>query len=159
IGIVHQLTMMILDELARMNLNELRQRLHEEGCNPRSYAIGVRGGASDAFCLTHDGTAWQVYYTERGCDQPPFYTSTDEAEACAFFFNYMMGLRHTHCVGFFRSEAAAQALHTRLEQLGLEVLRDVIPYGGTHDPRYRVFVLGTAIFAARAELGAVPVRD
>jgi hypothetical protein len=56
-----------------MNIRELTQRLFEEGCNASLYAVGSRGTASDAFCLTHNGAQWQVYYTERGQDSPPIY--------------------------------------------------------------------------------------
>src|SRR5215212_4474733 len=142
-----------------MNIRELQQRLEAEGCNPHLYAVGSRGTASDAFCLTSNGTQWQVFYTERGQDQSPIFASSSEEAACEFFFKYITGMRHNHLVGFFRSEAAAQALLERLAQLGLASSHDKIPYGGPADPRYRVFVIGKAIFAARAALGDVPLRD
>ncbi len=75
-----------MEEAGRpLNLVELAQRLEAEGCNPGSYALGTRGSASDAFCLIHDGTAWQVFYTERGVNQEPFYTAASEADACVYF--------------------------------------------------------------------------
>jgi hypothetical protein len=142
-----------------MNTQELAQRLFEEGCNPYMYAIGARGAASDAFCLSFNGAQWEVYYTERGIDDPPIFVSGSEAQACDFFFRHIMGLRHEHCVGFFRSEQNAVALHHSLQVLGLVARQDRIPYGGPNDPRFRVFVTGKGIFTERAALGNVPVRD
>jgi hypothetical protein len=142
-----------------MNTRELARRLSEEGCNPSLYAIGSRGGASDAFCLTHTGTQWQVYYTERGQDSAPIFASDSESQACEFFLEHIMSMRHDHCVGFFKSKSSAEALQTKLQALGVSSWNDRIPYGGPNDPRFRVFVTGKAIFPAKAALDTVPVRD
>jgi hypothetical protein len=142
-----------------MNLQELQQPLEAEGCNPASYAIGTRGSASDAYCLTHNGTQWQVYYTERGSDQVPIYVTDDEHQACEFFRTYVLSLRHDHCVGFFRSEGSARSLMQKLAELGIMAQHDQIPYGGWSDPRYRVFVTGKDISVARQTLGTLPLRD
>lgn len=142
-----------------MNTRELEQLLQAEGCNPGSYAIGVRGRADDAYCLTHNGVEWQVYYTERGVDQAPLFSCADEAEACAFFYAHIMGFRHDHCVGYFRSQAAAQALERTLAAHGVAVLHDSLPAYLLGSPRYRVFVVGKDIFQARAVLGTLPVSD
>jgi hypothetical protein len=141
-----------------MNVQELKQRLFEEGCNSSVYAIGARGDASDAFCLAHDGENWRVYYTERGQDDAPVFVSEDEDDACQFFFQKIMSMRHNHCVGFFRSQERAKSLCNDLEQQGLNAYSDKIPYD-VDEPRYRVFVVGKAIFKARALLGEVPVYD
>lgn len=142
-----------------MNIQELRQKLYEEGCNASMYAIGQRGSASDAYCLTHHGNEWQVYYTERGVDQSPFYTSESEADACQYFFEYIMRFRHDHWVGFFRSERAADELMEKLQVIGLHPRKDAIPYRGKKDLRYRVFVEGREIFPAKELLGKTPIED
>jgi len=142
-----------------MNIRELEQRLIEEGCNPNSYTVGSRGSALDAYCLTHDGQEWQIYYTERGTDGVPEFTSSDEEEACEYFFNFIMKFRHDHCVGFFRSESNANVMQEKLHNHGLHPFQDKIPYGGWSDPRFRVFVSGREIFKAREILGKVPVQD
>ena len=142
-----------------MNTRELSQRLFDEGCNSSLYAIGSRGIASDAFCLTYTGTQWQVFYTERGQDSSPIYTSGSESQACEFFFQHIMAMRHDHCVGFFKSEQSAEALQSRLQEIGLRSWKDRIPYGGLSDSRFRVFVTGKFIFPAMAALGNVPIRD
>lgn len=141
-----------------MNVGELAKRLLEEGCNPSTYAIGSRGTAWDAYCLTFSGTWWEVYYTERGLDSAPIFTSESQSEACAFFFQHITSMRHDHCVGYFRSEQKTSTLHRQLRGIGLEPWQDRIPYG-LHDPRFRVFVIGKEIFAAKQALGTIPVRD
>lgn len=142
-----------------MNIHELAQYLADEGCSPGNYAIGTRGSASDAYCLTHSDGQWRVYYTERGLDQAPIFESSDEEEACAFFRDFVMNMVHKHLVGFFRAESAAQALQAVLERYGIPTLEDAIPYHGWHDPRFRVFVVGKDIFKTREILGDLPLRD
>ncbi len=66
--------------------------------------------------------------------------------------------RHDHCVGFFRSQQNADALFNKLQELGLSPWRDQIPYSA-NEPRFRIFVTGKAIFAAKDALGTVPQRD
>jgi hypothetical protein len=105
------------------------------------------------------GTVWQVYYTERGQNAPPIFESPDEAAACTFYFDLIMAMRHDHCVGFFREETAVHSLKARLNQHNIPSHHDKIPYGGPNDPRYRVFVTGKDIFAAKAVLNDVPIRD
>lgn len=142
-----------------MNIQELGSRLVEEGCNPSNYAIGSRGGASDAFCLTQVEGKWCVYYTERGQDDDPIFESQSEEEACEFYFRHIMSMRHDHCVGFFRAEQNAQALVDKLERHEISSHQDKIPFGGWDDPRFRVFVTGKAIFKTKELIGAVPVED
>jgi hypothetical protein len=141
-----------------MNTTELEQRLLDEGCNPSSFAIGRRGGASDAFCLMFDDTSWQVFYTERGIDQKPIFTNNDEAEACAFFLQHITSFRHPHLVGFFRSRPAADAMMTALKREGLDAWQDGILYR-PDDWRYRVFVEGKAIFQVRRLFASLPLED
>jgi hypothetical protein len=142
-----------------MNTNELQERLAAEGCDPFCYAIGERGRANDAYCLTQNGGEWQVYYTERGVDQAPMFTSASEEEACAYFFNFIMSFRHDHWVGFVRTEAATRAFEDNLDQLGVAHRRDVIRYKSHDDLRFRVFVEGKAIFAVRAAFDKLPQSD
>lgn len=142
-----------------MNIEKLERCLIEEGCNPNNYAVGSRGMASDAFCLTQETGTWRVYYTERGKDDDPMFESTSESEACDYFFSYIMSFRHDHCVGFFRSEQRATELSAELERHGVDSFRDKIPYGGWEDPRHRVFVTGKAIFKTRELIGDAIVED
>ena len=142
-----------------MNINELEQRLIEEGCNPGSFAIGSRGSASDAYCLTHNGKEWQVYYTERGVDQSPFHTSADDEQACEYFYNFIMKFRHDHCVGVFLSQALADELQAKLEGLGLHPFQDSLPVPVVKEPLHRVWVSGKEIFVVKEALGAVYFTD
>jgi hypothetical protein len=138
-----------------MNTRELSDRLAEEGCVPSIYAIGSRGTASDAFCLAFTGAQWQVFYTERGQDSPPIFASGSESQACAFFFEHIMGMRHEHCIGIFKTPDRAADLAAQLASHGIATTQDKIPYGGPTDPRYRVFVSGKSIFPTKQLLGTV----
>lgn len=142
-----------------MNIEQLTQRLEEEGCNPGNYCIGKPWQVTDIFCLTQIDGVWQIYFTERGKHEPPIFTSPDEAAACDYYFELMMGIRHDHLVGYFREETAVHALQTLLNQHNIPSHTDKVPYGGWADPRYRVFVTGKDIFAASSLLGDVPLRD
>lgn len=142
-----------------MNIRELEQRLIEEGCNRGSFAIGARGSASDAYCLTRNGREWQVYYTERGVNQAPIYTSADEAQACRYFYDFMMSIPHNHCVGVFLSRALAEELQAKLEGLGLHPFQNNIPVPVLKEPLYRVWVSGKEIFVVKEALGAVYFTD
>lgn len=140
-----------------MDRNELARRLHDEGCNPSNYTIGH--GGSDAFCLHRRDGMWTIFYTERGLDSPPVFESADESQACEFFLDKILRMRHDHCVGVFRSERRASEIARRLQGNGLQVLQDSIPYSGADDLRHRVFVVGKAVFEARALLGELPLGD
>mgnify|MGYP000864456646 CR=1 FL=1 len=142
-----------------MTMDELAERLQAAGCAPDSYALGTRGAASDAFCLVCEGALWQVFYTERGVDQAPFFESPSEAEACEFFYRTLTSLRHEHCVGFFRSSGAAQALAERLAALGVGARHDQIFYRQPDDWRHRVFVGGADIARFRELFGASRLEE
>ena len=149
---------MRVHKMLYMRVDELKRRLVEEGCSTNNYSIG-RGG-SDVYCLENQNGTWHVFYTERGKDDPPIFESTNEAEACEFFFNYITKkFWHDHLVGFFVSDRNATALAEKLAQNGIQSHQDKIPYGGWVDPRYRVFVVGKDIFKAKEILGEVPVKD
>lgn len=141
-----------------MTTAELTRRLNEEGCNPANYAINER--SYDGFCLMSDGLHWSVFYSERGQDQPPIFTSAEESAACEFYLNFMVNhMRQDHAVGFLRSAEAARALQERLKQQGITTHADCILYR-RDDYRHRVFVVGKDIFAARRLLGdTLPLQD
>ena len=140
-----------------MTTTELTQYFEEEGYNPANYSINTRG--SDVFCLMNDGQQWSVFYTERGRDESPVFTSSNESEACQFYVSLVQKMRQDHCVGFFKSKQAADDLQEFLKQQCIEIIVNKIPYGGPNDPRYRVFVVGKDIFAARRLLGELPLED
>lgn len=143
-----------------MTASELEQRLLQEGCNPNNFCIGPpRCPVTDIDCLDQVDGEWRVFFTERGQDSPPIFTTRDEAEACEFYFQRIMSMRHDHCVGFFRSEKLARSLIAKLEEHGVTPRQDAIPYGGWQDPRFRVFVSGKAIFKTREVLGPETVTD
>jgi hypothetical protein len=143
-----------------MTVRELERRFVEEGCNPNNYCIGPpQCPVTDIYCLDQMDGEWQVFYTERGRDDPPIFTDTDETEACEYYYRQITSFRQDHCVGFFRSEENARALMAKLQAAGLYPHQDAIPYGGWVDPRFRVFVTGKAIFTARELLGLEALTD
>ncbi|RZL02513.1 MAG: SPOR domain-containing protein [Hymenobacter sp.] len=139
-----------------MTTAELARRLEADGCNPANYTINAR--SYDGFCLMRNGRQWVVFYSERGDDQPPIFTSEEEAAACQYYLDFVLRMRHSHCVGFLRSATAAQALQTKLAQHGIETQASRLLYS-TNDYRHQVFVIGKDIFAARKLLGKLPVTD
>lgn len=140
-----------------MNAAELARRLEAEGANPANYDIGRRG--YNGFCLLHEGGRWQVLFSERGQDQPPVFTSADEAAACEYYLKLILAQPQYHPVGFFRSAQMVQALQAQLEQQGLAVRTGQLLYTAT-EYRYQVWVMGKDVFAARRLLGnKLPLRD
>jgi hypothetical protein len=143
-----------------MNARELEQRLVAEGCNPNNYCIGPpQRPVTDIYCLDQLEGEWQVFYTERGRDEPPIFTTRDETDACEYYYRQITSMRQDHLVGFFRSEVNARALMAKLEAAGLNPRQDAIPYGGWADPRFRVFVTGKAIFETKKLLGKERATD
>ncbi|MBO2011436.1 hypothetical protein [Hymenobacter negativus] len=139
-----------------MTTAELSRRLLAEGCNPSNYAINTR--SYDGFCLMQQGQQWTVFYSERGDDQAPVFTSIDEAVACQYFFDFVMKMEHRHLVGVLRSEPAAQALRARLESQGIATHAYRLHYA-QNDYRQVISVVGKDVFRARALLGKLPLED
>ncbi|MDO7846942.1 hypothetical protein Q5H92_11280 [Hymenobacter sp. M29] len=139
-----------------MTTAELEARLLAEGCNPANYAINTR--SYDGFCLMRRGQQWDVFYSERGSDQPPIFTSPDEAVACQYFFDFVMQMEHRHLVALLRSEPAARALRARLESQGIATYAYRLLYA-QDDYRQVVSVVGKNIFRVRALLGKLPLED
>jgi hypothetical protein len=139
-----------------MTTAELARRLLAEGCNPDNYAIGTR--SYDGFCLLHNERGWAVFYSERGKDQEPIFISSDEAEACQYFFDFVMQMEHRHLVGLLRSEPAAQALRARLAAQGIATHAYQLFYA-QNDYRQVISVVGKDVFKARELLEKLPVED
>lgn len=142
-----------------MTLNELHQTLQAAGCSPGNYHLGEPKGASDVHCLAQRNGRWHIFYTERGQDHPPDKIFDNETEACQFFHDFVMNMRHFHLVGFYKSSDRLQQLAHFLQQHNITTTTDQIPYGGWEDPRYRLFVEGPAIFTVRQLLPSLPLND
>ena len=74
-----------------------------------------------------------------------------ESEACQFVFEKIKNNKtaKAHVVGYFKSEKAKDLLCEALLKKKIEFEFDKIPYGGIHDPRYRVFVFGCDVNQAK----------
>ena len=102
-----------------MTLDELKQRLHDAGCSTANYHIGEPQGASDVYCLAKRNGRFHYFYTERGLDQEPEKIFDDEAEACQFFYEFVMNIRHNHLVGYYESPDNLERHATFLEERGI----------------------------------------
>ncbi len=143
-----------------MNVADVRSYLLAQGCSEAVFAVGSRGAASDAFCLVHDGRRWIVFYTERGEDSPPIFSSESESDACDFFVRHVLAMEHWHLVGSFISESDAVSVSAQVELRGAKPIRNDIPhYSRMNDPRYRVFVKGRDIFPVRQAFHELPLKN
>ena len=126
-----------------MQIPELRRKLEEEGCAPMNYAIESRG--SDAYCLMNDGRQWRVFYSERGWDADPIFTSDSEADACEFFLDHMRKQPNWHLVAVRPSEMEAKAFEKEIERHGATPIRNDLAESIMGTPQFRVFVAGRDI--------------
>lgn len=142
-----------------MTLDELKQRLQAAGCSTTHYQIGEPWAVTDVYCLAKRDGRFHFFYTERGQDSPPEKTFDDEAEACQYYYDFVMNIRHDHLVGFYQRPDSLERHAAFLEEHGIPTSHDKIPYGGWADPRYRLFVEGSAIFTVRQLLPNLPLND
>jgi len=138
-----------------MKLGEVEGRLLAEGCNKNQFAVGARGNADDAFCLVYQKQRWEMFYTERGQDSPPIFTSESEEEACEYFCQYIIRQEQWHLVGWFGREKDAVELEQRIHALGAKPVRNDVPELGGH--KFRVFVLGRDIFPVLKAFSDLPL--
>ena len=135
-----------------MDTLETHKKLIAEGCSTQNFTIGNHG--SDVYCLCNKNGMWSVFYTERGIDHPPIFSSISEEEACKFFYSYIIKMEHWHIVGFYKDNNLAKAMESKLSNLGIRFIRNDIPaYHAQNDPRYRIFVVGKDIFKFKDAFG------
>lgn len=130
-----------------MRISELQKKLEEAGCSQMTYSI--ESGGSDVYCLRNDGRRWNVFYTERGCDSEPIFTSDSESDACEFFFDYICKQPNWHLIGVFPSELEAKAFENEVARLGATPIRNDLPESMMGTPQFRVFVAGRDIHLVR----------
>lgn len=114
-------------------------------CYNDSYEIGSRKTHEGYGLTTIDGLyVW--YYTERGvCDYLHYFQTEQEAVDFAFKAITTDKTANRHLVGFMNDRSMKQELVTELDKRGITYWQDKIPFGGLHDPRTRIFVLGCDI--------------
>lgn len=142
-----------------MTLTQLKKQLHAAGCSPSNYHLGEPDGISDVYCLAQRNNKWHFFYTERGKDNPPEKVFSNEAEACRFYYAFVMKMQHFHLIGFYQSLENLQKHAQFLQQHEIATKHDRIPYGGIDDPRYRLFVTGQTIFTVQQLLPTLPLND
>lgn len=135
-----------------MDALETYKKLIAEGCNTQNFTIDSHG--NDVYCLRNKNGIWSVFYTERGVDSPPIFSSVSQVEACEFFYDYIMEMEHWHIVGFYKDISLAKAMESKLSSLSIRFVRnDIAAYQEQNDPRFRVFVVGKDIFRFKDVFG------
>jgi hypothetical protein len=132
-----------------MTLIELTALLQAEGYNSDSHCIGDGWGRlADGFALDQCDGKFEWFYVERGQKSSVEATFDSEDEACQFAYKALSHNKwaRSHLVGFFKQEEDAKAFVEKLAGQGINAESDRIPYGGLHDPRFRVFVYGKDVF-------------
>ena len=133
-----------------MKAKDLYEKLIQEGCNAKNFCIGSAARANDAFCLTKIKKSWVVFYTERGINSAPIFSSDNESEAVEFFYDFVRKQQHWHLIGSFTKEKNALKLEKKLKEMNVQPIRNDIPSFKLHgDKRFRVFVSGKDVFQAR----------
>ena len=139
-----------------MNMNELADRLSQEGLNPDYYCIGAGWHRlGNGFALDFTGEKFEWFYVERGQKSQSDITFSSEAEACDYAYAALVQDKwaSSHLIGLFKTETEAQDLIERLGQAAIKGDMDHIPYGGLGDLRHRVFVYGRDIYRFRDLMG------
>lgn len=139
-----------------MNTDELAKRLDEEGFNSQFYCIGPGWQRlGDGFALDKVGDSFEWFYVERGQKREVERVFASEEEACQFVYETLSKDKwaQSHMVGMFKSASEAADLARELSLEGIRSETDRIPYGGLHDPRFRVFVYGRDVFKIKNSAG------
>jgi hypothetical protein len=117
----------------------------EANCYNDGYAIGKRIIYEGYGLEASDGMfAW--FYSERG-EKRILKTFRTEKEAIQFALHEIKldKSANRHLVGFLKDRSSETELLRELDVRGIKCWTDKIPFGGLHDPRYRVFVFGCDI--------------
>jgi len=139
-----------------MNIDELAERLNEEGFNSQFYCIGPGWRRlGDGFALERVGGSFEWFYVERGQRGQAEKVFAAEEEACEFVYEVLSKDKwaQSHMIGMFQSESEAADLVRALSLEGIRSETDRIPYGGSNDPRFRVFVYGRDVFKLKDSAG------
>lgn len=71
-----------------MTIQELRNRLEEEGVPKNMYSLLTGGFPNEAFCLIEIDGGWEVYYSERG-KRRGIKQYARESEACEYMYKIL----------------------------------------------------------------------
>ena len=114
-------------------------------CYNDSYGIGTRI-IHEGYGLDAVDRSFVWYYTERGKRQLLNRFQTEQ-DAVRFAFGEITAdtSANRHMVGFIQDDLLEQELVAELANRQIEFWKDVIPYGGLHDKRSRIFVFGCDI--------------
>ena len=148
-----------------MNIEELEERLLEEGCKYFFIPPFRHEGVDSAQQMGVDvlekiNGVWTVYFTERGIRQPPVFESLSEEKACEHYYKKITSSEHRHTVGVYENENMAINLQeelTRLEVYSHNSVGPPLKNGGP--PLHFVSVVGKDIFKVRELYSDLPLKD
>lgn len=124
-------------------LLDLKLWMEANGCNFLSYQVGS-SSIAEGFVLEKEGNFFVWKFTERGVENViKAFESESDAVAHAFEEIKTDVWAWSHCIGFLSSKTGLATLQTILQNRKVSYYDDVIPYGGEHNPRYRVYVHGS----------------
>jgi hypothetical protein len=142
-------------------LKKLNNELISEGCN-NFFVSGISNNnlLDDVFCLNNNKKKWEVYYSERGRNEKPIYSTYDLDEAIDYYKNYIMNMEHWHLIIITRSNDKNNEYKIVLENNGIKVIQNDIPaYKSKDDYVFRLFVKNKDIFEAKKLFENIPNYD
>lgn len=70
-----------------MNIKSLQDRLEQAPIPASAYSL-TGGLPNEAYCISLNGSVWEVYYSERGM-KSGLRTFDSEADACQYFWDWI----------------------------------------------------------------------
>ena len=148
-----------------MNIEELENRLLEEGCKwfviPPFQHDGVNVAlATGVDVLENENGIWKIYFAERGTKKTPIFESSSEKEACDHYYKIITSEEHWHIVGVYENEINAFKLQEKLENIEVNFRKNSRLPSKDGDPGLIfISVLGKAIFKVRELYSDLPLKD
>ena len=144
----------------REKLKKLCHELMAEGCN-KFYIPGISKTLNDdVVCLNLMDGNWKIYYTERGIDSEPIYSTYDIDDAIQYYKNYITSQEHWHLIIITRSIEKINEYRSILELNGIKIIQNDMPdYSKKDDRVFRLFVTNKDIFRAEKLFRKIPYSD
>ncbi|MDR3093438.1 MAG: hypothetical protein LBU62_02200, partial [Bacteroidales bacterium] len=103
---------------------------------------------------------WKIYYTERGNDDDPIYSTYDIDDAIKYYKNYIINEEHWHLIIITRSIEKMNEYRSILELNGIKIIQNDMPdYSKKDDRVFRLFVTNKDIFRAEKLFKKIPYSD
>ncbi|MDP3150098.1 MAG: hypothetical protein Q8N83_13330 [Ignavibacteria bacterium] len=113
-----------------MTIENLRKRLIEECFNEDYYHIGDHWKfKSDVYVLANPYGTWDIFYSERGNDNPSIKSFIELEDACEYFYQFLNSDKHlkAHTLETFESKDEADNIISKLIANGIHPELSSIP--------------------------------